>query len=95
MAARKVDPNGPLRDLPNQLSLILEALRGGAWYTLADLALLIDSDQPASVSAGLRSLRYPCYGGYCIEKRITVIDGDKRVWEYCLYGVTGNVCDAP
>lgn len=77
------DPNGPARDLSPQLSLLVEALRGGAWYSLADLAMLIDY-QPASVSAGLRSLRHPCYGGFTIEKRRIQLDDARQLWEYRL-----------
>lgn len=65
-------------DRLNQLLGRVEAqVADGRWYTLHELALLAGGSE-ASVSARLRDLRKPKFGGHTIERRY-IADG---LWEY-------------
>ena len=60
-----------LRDdarLHGQLGRIWEVIKNGCWYTLADLATKTGAPE-ASISAQLRHLRKPRFGGHTIEKQ--------------------------
>jgi hypothetical protein len=54
--------------LSKQLVRTFELMRDGHWRTLEDIAT-ITGDPHASVSARLRDLRKPRFGGYGVEKR--------------------------
>lgn len=54
--------------LTGQLQDIFECMKDGAWRTLSNLESLTGHPQ-ASISAQLRNLRKPRFGGYEIEKR--------------------------
>jgi hypothetical protein len=54
--------------LTTQLDEIFAVLKSGAWYTLFELARLTGHPE-ASISAQLRNLRKPRFGGHKIEKR--------------------------
>lgn len=54
--------------LTGQLRRVYVAMVDGRWHTLGDLAHLT-GDPEASVSAQLRHLRKPRFGGHRIEKR--------------------------
>lgn len=61
----------PARDdarLTGQLLRIWEAVKGGQWLTLEQIAGLT-GDPQASVSAQLRHLRKPRFGGHKVEKK--------------------------
>ena len=61
----------PARDdvrLTGQLLRIWEATKGGDWRTLDQLADLT-GDPPASISAQLRHLRKPRFGGHQVIKQ--------------------------
>lgn len=79
---------GVLRDV------MLSAAECETWLTLRELGDLTHYP-PASISAQLRHLRKPQYGGYALEKRRRVyaeLGRDKQqgaVWEYRL----GRACD--
>ena len=60
-----------LRDaarLHGQLGRIWEVIKNGCWHTLADLSTKTGAPE-ASVSAQLRHLRKPRFGGHTIEKQ--------------------------
>lgn len=54
--------------LTGQLFRVFEAIKDGHWYTLNAIAEVTE-DPPASVSAQLRHLRKPRFGGYTVEKK--------------------------
>ena len=60
----------PVRDnarLKSQLQRVFGLMRDGKWRSLADISL-ITGDPPASISAQLRHLRKPRFGGYLVDK---------------------------
>lgn len=64
-----VDYN-PDRDnarLTGQLLRIWQAVIDGRWYTLKDIAIQTGDPEP-SISAQLRHLRKPRFGGYIVER---------------------------
>ena len=67
--------------------VMLSARQCETWLTLDELAKLTHYP-PASISAQLRHLRKPEYGGFVVEKRPRVVAGILRgedfgtVWEY-------------
>jgi hypothetical protein len=69
--------------------VMLSARECDTWLTLDELAKLTHYPQ-ASISAQLRHLRKPEYGGYAVEKRPRTTDAILRgedfgtVWEYQL-----------
>ncbi len=57
------------------------------WRTLGEIEFGISSmicAQQTAISARLRDLRKPEYGGYTVEKRLRVRDGEpiRGLWEY-------------
>lgn len=61
----------PRRDnvrLTGQLLRVFEAMKSGAWRTVEEIAA-ITGDPPTSISAQLRHLRKPRFGGYTVERR--------------------------
>ena len=69
--------------------VMLSARQCGTWLTLDELAKLTHYP-PASISAQLRHLRKPEYGGYAVEKQTRAVARALRgedfgtVWEYQL-----------
>jgi hypothetical protein len=53
--------------LSTQLEKVKAAVTGGEWWTLSELSMLCDGSE-ASISARLRDLRKPQFGGYSIER---------------------------
>ena len=51
-----------------QLAAVFKAVSDGQWWTLAQLSAEVDAPE-ASVSARLRDLRKPKFGGYLVERR--------------------------
>ena len=69
--------------------VMLSAGECGAWLTLQELAALTHYGE-ASISAQLRHLRKPRFGGFVVEKRLRenqVVRGAEigSVWEYRLH----------
>lgn len=62
-----------------QLEKIRRVIRDGQYRTLAELARLTGAPE-ASVSAQLRNLRKPRFGGLTIVRRRRTVDGG--TWEY-------------
>lgn len=61
----------PRRDNPRlgaQIQRVFDAIKDGHWHTLAEIER-ITGDPPASISAQLRHLRKPRFGGHAIERR--------------------------
>lgn len=54
--------------LRGQIKRIYEVMRDGAWRTLGEIESLT-GDPPASISAQLRHLRKPRFGGLEVNKR--------------------------
>jgi uncharacterized protein (DUF2132 family) len=53
--------------LTGQLLRIWEAVSDGRWYTLKDIAVRTGDPEP-SISAQLRHLRKPRFGGHIVER---------------------------
>lgn len=68
--------------LTGQILRVFSYMRTGTWYTLHELAART-GDPHSSVSAQLRNLRKPRFGGFAIEKRYRGDRGD-GLWEYRL-----------
>lgn len=68
--------------LEHQLGRVLEALAGGLWMTLGELAAAAHAPE-ASVSARIRDLRKPKFGGYRIERRR--VPGENGLFQYRLW----------
>lgn len=65
--------------LSTQLRLVHGALLTGRWFTLAELAEISHGSE-ASVSARIRDLRKPRFGGYEIEREYV----SRGLWRYRL-----------
>jgi len=76
------DPEKDRERLTKQLVRVFTALRSGFWFTLREIENMT-GDPQASISAQLRHLRKPEFGGYIIEKRRRGRDGN-GTWEYRL-----------
>jgi hypothetical protein len=62
------DPALDQHRLQKQLGRVWSAMRSGKWMTLDDIAR-VTKDPHASVSARLRDLRKPAFGGYDVQRR--------------------------
>jgi hypothetical protein len=71
------------QDVPriSQMERVKAYLSTHQWYTLAEIEAYTGYPQ-ASISAQLRHLRKPKFGGYLVEKRRRVTGGG--TWEYKL-----------
>ena len=70
-------PEYDLDRLASQFERVKLLMRDGRWRTLAEIAKLVDGSE-AGVSARLRDLRKPRFGGYTVERRR--VDGG--LWQY-------------
>jgi hypothetical protein len=78
----------PERDnerLGKQLDRVVWAMEDGQWHTLSAVALMT-GDPEASVSAQLRHLRKPRFGGHTVERRYA----SNGLYEYKLILNTEN-----
>ena len=74
----------PARDyarLQSQLGRVYRVLQRGAWLTLPEIAAQT-GDPEASISARIRDLRKPKYGGFEVHHRVR--EGHTGLWEYRL-----------
>ncbi len=62
-----------------QLQRVLHAMQDGGWWVLAQLSAAT-GDPEASVSARIRDLRKPKFGGHLVERRYV----SSGLWEYRL-----------
>ena len=67
--------------LDTQLARVYHALKNSGWWTLADLAKYSGGSE-AGVSARIRDLRKPRFGGYSIARRRRT----DTLWEYRMDG---------
>ena len=65
----------------NQLRRVKAAVLNGNWWSLTELSE-VTGDPESSISAQLRHLRKPRFGGYDVQKRRRVEGGG--TWEYRL-----------
>jgi hypothetical protein len=65
--------------LSRQLVRVQDLVRDGQWRTLREISEAVSAPE-ASVSARLRDLRKPQFGGYNIERRS--VDGVAGLYEY-------------
>lgn len=72
--------------LTNQLERIYKVMQDSTWKTLNDISALT-GDPPASISAQLRHLRKPRFGGHIVEKRYV----NNGLYEYRLILRNENV----
>ncbi len=83
---RGYEPAHDARRLRTQFEVIrdvmLSAAECGAWLTLRELGRITGYGE-ASISAQLRHLRKPQFGGYLVEKRRRG-EPNRGVWEYRL-----------
>lgn len=73
----------PTKDGPRlgaQLRRVLDLMSDGKWRSLGQISVLADAPAP-SVSARLRDLRKPRFGGFTVQRRRVSEDG---LWEYRL-----------
>ena len=61
------DPDRDDERLTGQILRVLECMKDGKWRTL-DAIASITADPPASISAQLRHLRKPRFGGHTVNK---------------------------
>ena len=68
--------------LSGQMRRVFNLMKDGIWRTLSEISL-ITGDPPASVSAQLRHLRKPRFGGFIVGRQPR---GDRKsgLWEYRL-----------
>lgn len=55
------------RRLTGQLHRVYEAMKSGEWFTLSKLQSITGGSE-AGISARIRDLRKPAFGGYTIER---------------------------
>ncbi len=77
-------PEYDQRRLTGQLLRIFDSMSDGAWRTLSEIEA-VTGDPQASISAQLRHLRRPRFGGHTVEKRRR---GEPSAgwWEYRISG---------
>ena len=76
------DTYAPVRDkerLTSQILRVYEVMEDGKWRTLQEICAVLNVSS-ASVSARLRDLRKPRFGGHKVERRYR----ERGVWEYCV-----------
>jgi len=69
--------------LSGQLQRVLLVMRDGHWRTLEEIKCLTGDSRDASVSARLRDLRKPKFGGFKVERRSRA-DRCRGLFEYRL-----------
>lgn len=67
--------------LTGQLEAVHETLLAGGWWTLSDIQGAIGKGSEAGISARIRDLRKPKFGGHEVERRRCAEPG---LWEYRL-----------
>ena len=75
------EPKLDMERLGKQMKLVAGYMQCGRWMTLAELSALTGAPE-ASVSARLRDLRKPRFGGHTVDRRRR--SHDSGTWEYRL-----------
>ncbi len=68
---------------------LLRVLWDGEWHTGLDICHAVGRQYGTGVTAKIRQLRNPKYGGFTIESRVNVALSracNRQVWEYRLAG---------
>ncbi len=68
--------------LGNQLAEVLNVMRGGCWRTLDEIIAAVGRGTQTGISARLRDLRKPKFGGWSVESRRRSENG---LWEYRVF----------
>jgi hypothetical protein len=76
------DPAKDKERLTSQLQRVAAIMSDGQWRTLQQITEVIDGSSEAGISARIRDLRKPKFGGYLVEKKR--IEEDKGTWAYRL-----------
>ncbi len=76
------DPDKDKERLTSQLKRVTFLMSDGEWRTLQEITAAVDGSSEAGISARLRDLRKPKFGGYLVEKRR--VEEDKGTWIYRL-----------
>jgi biotin operon repressor len=71
------DPERDGERLSTMLRAVQLQMSDGRWHTLAELSLKVGGSE-AAISARLRDLRKPRFGGHTVERRYV----DRGLWEY-------------
>lgn len=71
------------RRLSGQLRRVFSVMVKGGWYTLSEIAAHTGDASEAAISARLRDLRKPKFGGFQIERQRRG-DAKRGLWEYRL-----------
>lgn len=80
------DPALDHRRLTHQIKRVFDASYGLKWKTLSELQSLTDDPQ-ASISAQLRHLRKPRFGGWNVQRQRR---GTTGTWEYRVLAPNGE-----
>ncbi len=76
------EPGPDYLRLSGQLGRVFATMRDGVWRTMAEISVLT-GDPEASVSARLRDLRKPKFGGHSVARRPRG-EREAGLWEYRL-----------
>ena len=79
------DLDGPR--LTGQLERVWALMSDGQWRTLREIAFRAGGTE-AAVSARLRDLRKPRFGGYVVDRRR--VEGVSGLWEYRVWSGAGR-----
>jgi hypothetical protein len=77
------DPSLDYQRLSGQLKRVFSVMVRGGWLTLSEIAAQTGDQSEAAISARLRDLRKPKFGGFEVERRRRG-EGKKGLWEYRL-----------
>lgn len=62
------EPEKDEKRLTGQLHRVFEAMKSGEWFTLERLQSIVGGSQ-AGISARIRDLRKPAFGGYQVDRK--------------------------
>lgn len=77
---RKDDPGSDRERLASQLNAVAQIMGDGKWHRLEELAQAIPGATTPSISARIRDLRKPRFGGHLISRRYV----ERGLFEYRL-----------
>lgn len=77
------NPKLDYQRLSGQLKRVFGVMVTGGWLTLSEIATATGDQSEAAISARLRDLRKPKFGGFEVERRRRG-EAKKGLWEYRL-----------
>lgn len=88
------DPEHDRTRLTGQLAKVYACMKDGQWRTIPEISAFVPEASRQGISARLRDLRKPKFGGYLVEKRRR---GEPKngVWEYRMLLTRGTQAKAP